>query len=55
MFLQLNNAKAPWLHSETQLAWDRTLYENIPSIYLTVDAKGKILSVNSFGAKRSLT
>ncbi len=36
--------------SQEELAWYRSLYEHIPSIYLTLDPKGIILSVNQFGA-----
>lgn len=36
-------------HSEERY---RTLYENNPSMYFTVDATGKVLSVNRFGAEQ---
>lgn len=36
---------------QEELLWYRRLYENIPSVYLTLDATGIILSVNRFGAE----
>ncbi len=36
--------------TQEELQWYRNLYENTPSVYLTLDATGKILSVNKFGA-----
>ncbi|MBD0303980.1 MAG: PAS domain-containing sensor histidine kinase, partial [Tolypothrix sp. T3-bin4] len=33
-----------------ELQWYRTLYENTPSLYFTLDAAGRIVSVNKFGA-----
>ncbi len=36
--------------TQAELEWYRNLYENTPSVYLTVDATGIILSVNEFGA-----
>lgn len=35
-----------------ELIWYRRLYESLPSVYLTVDTNGMILSVNQFGATR---
>ena len=36
--------------TQEELTWYRNLYEHIPSIYLTLDPKGIILSANQFGA-----
>ncbi|NEU72939.1 PAS domain-containing sensor histidine kinase [Hassallia byssoidea VB512170] len=36
--------------TQEELQWYRSLYENTPSVYFTLDATGKILSVNQFGA-----
>ncbi|MGI8505072.1 MAG: PAS domain S-box protein, partial [Hassallia sp.] len=36
--------------TQEELQWYRSLYENIPSVYFTLDATGIILSVNQFGA-----
>ena len=36
--------------TQEELQWYRNLYENTPSLYFTLDATGKILSVNKFGA-----
>jgi PAS domain S-box-containing protein len=36
--------------AQEELLWFRRLYENLPSVYLTLDATGNILSVNEFGA-----
>jgi PAS domain S-box-containing protein len=38
--------------TQDELLWYRRLYENMPSVYFTLDATGIILSVNQFGAKR---
>lgn len=38
--------------TEANLAWYRTLYESIPSIYFTLNSAGLVLAVNSFGAAR---
>lgn len=38
-------------HTQKELQWYRHLYEHIPSIYLSLDATGMILSVNQFGAQ----
>ncbi|MBD6615806.1 PAS domain S-box protein [Komarekiella sp. 'clone 1'] len=37
-------------NTQEELQWYRRLYENIPSIYFSLDATGIILSVNNFGA-----
>jgi PAS domain S-box-containing protein len=42
-------AEEAWRHSEDRY---RTLYENNPSMYFTVDVGGKVLSVNRFGAEQ---
>lgn len=39
-----------WRRTQEELLWYRQLYENIPSLYFTLDEKGIILSVNQFGA-----
>jgi PAS domain S-box-containing protein len=36
--------------TQEELQWYRSLYENTRSVYFTLDATGKILSVNKFGA-----
>ncbi|MBE9037334.1 PAS domain-containing sensor histidine kinase [aff. Roholtiella sp. LEGE 12411] len=36
--------------TQEELQWFRRLYENIPSVYFSLDATGIILSVNHFGA-----
>ncbi|MBW4608104.1 MAG: PAS domain-containing sensor histidine kinase [Hassallia sp. WJT32-NPBG1] len=36
--------------TQQELQWYRTLYENTPSLYFTLDAAGRIMSVNKFGA-----
>ncbi len=36
--------------TQEELQWYRRLYENIPSMYFSLDATGIILSVNHFGA-----
>ncbi len=36
--------------AQEELLWFRRLYENLPSVYLTLDTTGTILSVNEFGA-----
>ncbi|NDJ21206.1 PAS domain S-box protein [Nostoc sp. B(2019)] len=36
--------------TQEELHWYRRLYENIPSVYFSLDATGIILSVNHFGA-----
>jgi PAS domain S-box-containing protein len=38
--------------TQDELLWYRRLYENMPSVYFTLDRTGIILSVNQFGAKR---
>lgn len=38
--------------TESNLAWYRTLYESIPSIYLTLNSTGIVLSINPLGAAR---
>jgi PAS domain S-box-containing protein len=38
-------------HTQEELQWYRRLYENIPSVYFSLDTTGIILSVNQFGAK----
>ncbi|WP_193193755.1 PAS domain-containing sensor histidine kinase [Nostoc sp. MG11] len=37
-------------NTQEELQWYRRLYENIPSIYFSLDTTGIILSVNHFGA-----
>ena len=36
--------------TQEELDWYRTLYDQTPSIYLTLETSGRILSVNQFGA-----
>ncbi|MEM9922273.1 MAG: PAS domain-containing sensor histidine kinase [Cyanobacteria bacterium P01_D01_bin.50] len=36
--------------TQEELDWYRTLYDQTPSIYLTIETSGRILSVNQFGA-----
>jgi PAS domain S-box-containing protein len=36
--------------TQEELYWYRRLYENVPSVYFTLDTMGIILSVNQFGA-----
>lgn len=36
--------------TQEELQWYRRLYENTPSVYLTLDLRGIILSVNQYGA-----
>lgn len=38
--------------TEASLAWYRTLYESLPSIYFTLNSAGLVLAVNSIGAAR---
>jgi signal transduction histidine kinase len=38
------------LRTQEELLWYRQMYENIPSVYLSLDGAGTILSVNQFGA-----
>jgi PAS domain S-box-containing protein len=40
------------VRTQDDLLWYRRLYENMPSVYFTLDAMGIILSVNQFGAKQ---
>jgi PAS domain S-box-containing protein len=39
-----------WRRTQEELLWYRSLYENIPCLYLTIDKDGVILSINNFGA-----
>ncbi|MBE9208040.1 PAS domain S-box protein [Nostoc sp. LEGE 06077] len=36
--------------TQAELQWYRTLYENTPAIYFSLNAAGRIVSVNQFGA-----
>jgi len=38
--------------AQEELVWYRRLYESLPSVYLTLNTEGVILSVNQFGACR---
>ncbi|MDJ0733961.1 MAG: PAS domain-containing sensor histidine kinase [Nostocaceae cyanobacterium] len=37
--------------SQSELPWYQGLYEHLPCVYITVNTRGKILSVNQFGAE----